>query len=90
MATTTPLGFIKPDGNDPARDGDNVIATNAQKVQDYLGNALPRLRAVELAAFTAGSLPLIEDPDDPGFFSVAAGSSVTEDPDYPGFYLTGG
>ncbi|MCX8454602.1 hypothetical protein [Paenarthrobacter ureafaciens] len=31
---TTPLGFKKPDGNDPVRNGENHIADNAQKAQD--------------------------------------------------------
>ena len=33
---TTPLGFKKPDGNDPVRNGDNHIADNAQKAEDLL------------------------------------------------------
>ena len=69
--TTTPLGFKKPDGNELARNGDNVIADNAQKAQDLLGNALPRLAVVESAAFAAGTIPLIEDPEDPGFYILA-------------------
>ena len=32
----TPLGFRKPDGDEPVRGGDNVIAHNAQKAQDLI------------------------------------------------------
>lgn len=32
----TPLGFKKPDGDEPVRGGDNVIAHNAQKAQDLI------------------------------------------------------
>lgn len=71
----TPLGFKKPDGGELVRGGDNVIADNAQKAQDLLGNALPRLAAVELAAFAAGDLIMIEDPADPGFFILADGGA---------------
>jgi hypothetical protein len=67
----TPLGFKKPDGNELARNGDNVIADNAQKSQDLLGPALPKLAALERAAFDVGAIPLIEDPEDPGFYILA-------------------
>lgn len=66
--TTTPLGFKKPDGNELVRGGDNVIADNAQKAQDLLGPALPKIAILERAAFEAGAIPLIEDPADPGFY----------------------
>jgi hypothetical protein len=36
---TTPLGFQKPDGNEPIRNGDNVISANAQKAEDEAGSA---------------------------------------------------
>lgn len=32
----TPLGFLKPDGNEPVRQGDNVIAHNAQRANDLI------------------------------------------------------
>jgi hypothetical protein len=70
--TTTPLGFKKPDGNELVRSGDNVIADNAQTAQDLLGPALPKIAALERAAFEAGSIPLIEDPEDPGFYILAS------------------
>ena len=35
----TPLGFQKPDGNELVRQGDNVIAHNAQRSQDIIGKA---------------------------------------------------
>jgi len=47
--TTTPLGFKKPDGNELARNGDNVIADNAQVAQDILGDALPKLASATAA-----------------------------------------
>jgi len=34
--TTTPLGFLLPDGNEPARNGDNHIAANGRKADDLL------------------------------------------------------
>lgn len=74
---TTALGFKKPDGNELVRGGDNVIADNAQKAQDYVAELLTtttdqetRLDVVEMAAFTAGALTLIEDPADPGFYII--------------------
>lgn len=66
--TTTPLGFKKPDGNELARNGDNAIADNAQTSQDLISNARSRLAVVEAAAFTGSIAPLIEDPEDPGFY----------------------
>lgn len=72
--TTTPLGFKKPDGNEPVRNGDNVIAENAQRAQDLLGDALPKLATLQAAAFASGALPLIEDPDDPGFYILSEGT----------------
>jgi len=41
----TPLGFLKPDGNERVRDGENVIATNAQKAQDLIAALQERLPA---------------------------------------------
>lgn len=67
----TPLGFKKPDGNEPLRGGDNIIADNAQKAQDLLGPALPKIALLESAAFSAGALILMEDPADPGFYILA-------------------
>jgi hypothetical protein len=68
---TTPLGFKKPDGNELARNGDNIIADNAQKAEDLLAPALPKIAALERAAFDAGAIPFIEDPDDPGFYILS-------------------
>jgi len=82
---TTPLGLQKPDGGEAVRNGDNVLAANAQKVEDLiqadrgrLGTVESttaaqniRLAAVEAAAFVGGGL-LMEDPTDPGFFLVGA------------------
>lgn len=38
--TTTPLGFKKPDGNELVKGGDNVIADNAQKSEDYISSLI--------------------------------------------------
>jgi hypothetical protein len=38
----TPLGYKKPDGNDPARNGDNIIAHNAQRSQDLIADLQTR------------------------------------------------
>ena len=64
---TTPLGFQKPDGTDPVRNGDNVIAANAQKAEDIIAPALTRLANVEAVA-----TPLVEDPADPGFYIIGS------------------
>lgn len=39
---TTPLGFQVPDGNDPIRNGDNVIAANAERSQELIADLLTR------------------------------------------------
>ena len=55
----TPLGFQKPDGNELVRNGDNVIAANAQKAQDLLSDARARLANLDNAAgFTGDPLAL--------------------------------
>lgn len=41
----TPLGFLKPDGNERVKDGENVIALNAQKAQDLIAALQERLPA---------------------------------------------
>ena len=66
----TPLGFKKPDGNDPIRDGNDHISTNAQKAQELLADTRGRLKAVESAAFSAGALQILEDPADPGYYLI--------------------
>lgn len=45
--TTTPLGFQKPDGNDPVRNGDNVIAANGAKAEELHQDARGRLTLIE-------------------------------------------
>lgn len=42
---TTPLGYQKPDGNELFKQGDNVIAANAQKAQEHVA-ALQQADAV--------------------------------------------
>ena len=51
---TTPLGFQKPDGNDPLRNGDNVIAANAGKAQALHSEARARLANLEAVGFSTG------------------------------------
>ena len=53
----TSLGFLKPDGNDLLRNGDNVIAANAQTADNLLVNVDFRVSEVEQAAF-----PVITEP----------------------------
>lgn len=43
--TTTPLGFQKPDGNEPFRQGNDVISANAQKAQDLIADLQGRVPA---------------------------------------------
>ena len=42
MAETTPLGFLKPTGNDLFKNGDNVISANAQKAQELIADLQTR------------------------------------------------
>jgi len=51
----TPLGFQKPDGNELVRNGDNVIAANAQKANDLIAEDRGRLSLVEGAVAGLGS-----------------------------------
>ena len=44
---TTPLGFQKPDGNEPVRNGDNVIAANGAKAEELHQDARGRLGLIE-------------------------------------------
>jgi len=53
----TSLGFLKPDGSELLRDGDNVIAANAQTADNLLVNVDFRVSEVERAAF-----PVITEP----------------------------
>lgn len=48
--TTTPLGFQKPDGNEPFRQGNDVISANAQKAQDLFAADKARLALLEQSA----------------------------------------
>jgi hypothetical protein len=62
----TPLGFKKPDGNEPARNGDNVIADNAQTAQELHAAARARLAHLEHAAgFPGDPLALSDDAVNP-------------------------
>lgn len=70
----TPLGFQKPDGNEPIRNGDNVIATNAQKAQELLAKHAARLANLDHAAgFTGDPLAL----NDAAFAEAVASGPTT-------------
>ena len=58
---TTPLGFQKPDGNELVRQGDNVIATNAQKSQDLIGKARADIVNLQAAAGFDGDPLVMQD-----------------------------
>jgi len=86
--TTTPLGFKKPDGNEKLRNGDNVIADNAQKAEDILQAVNARLGVAEanINAGMGGGPGLSEDPLAPGMYFMSDTSPIAPDPAYPGLY----
>lgn len=58
----TPLGFQKPDGNEPIRNGDNIISANAQKANDLLTEARANIANLLVSAgFTGDPLALNDD-----------------------------
>ena len=60
--TTTPLGFQKPDGNEPVRQGNDVISANAQKAQDLHAEGKARLALLEQSAgFPGNPIDLADD-----------------------------
>jgi hypothetical protein len=82
----TSLGFKKPDGNELFKQGDNVIADNAQKSDDLIAPALTRLGLAEAALNAgAGGPGLSEDPLNAGLYYFA-GPTITADPGNPGLY----
>jgi hypothetical protein len=91
----TTLGYRKPDGSDPAKNGDNHIAHNAQKNQEHiaaltaaLAQANARLGVAEanIRGGLGTDLGLSEDPLNPGTYFMADTSPITEDPANPGLY----
>ena len=50
MAVETSLGFLMPDGSELLRDGDNVIAANAQTADNLLVNQDFRIASIEALA----------------------------------------
>ncbi|YCK81228.1 SGNH/GDSL hydrolase family protein [Arthrobacter sp. D3-18] len=76
--TTTPLGFQKPDGNEPFRQGNDVISANAQKAQDLIAADKARLALLEQSAgFPGDPIELADDVvhvlvTDPGSATAAA------------------
>lgn len=89
----TPLGFKKPDGNEAVRNGDNVIADNAQKAQELIAAAQAteatlagRIGVAEAAINAgAGGPGLSADPDNAGLYFFA-GPTIAPDPVTPGLY----
>lgn len=82
----TPLGFLKPDGNERVKDGENVIAHNAQKAQDLIAASQARIGIAEAKVNAgAGGPGLSEDPDRPGLYYFA-GPAFAADPAHPGLY----
>lgn len=82
----TPLGYRVPDGDDPVRNGDNIIAHNALRSQDLNEHLLSRLGLAEAKLDAgAGGVGLSEDPLHPGLYYFA-GPTITADPDHPGLY----
>lgn len=89
----TPRGLLKPDGNERVKDGDNVIATNAQKTDDLI--AAREAADDKLAARVgiaeakidagAGGVGLSADPDRPGLYYFA-GPTIIPDPATPGLF----
>ena len=75
---TTSLGFQKPDGNEPFRQGNDVISANAQKAQDLIAADKARLALLEQSAgFPGDPVELADDVvqvlvTDPGSATAAA------------------
>ncbi|MFJ4286391.1 hypothetical protein ACIPY0_12165 [Paenarthrobacter nicotinovorans] len=87
---TTDLDFLIPDGDEPVRNGDNIIGHNAQRSQDLHRLTLDRLALAE-GAISAGGLEgpgMVEDPLDPGTY-VYAPAHIAEDVSDPGTFLIG-
>lgn len=58
----TPLGFQKPDGDEPMRQGNDVISANAQTAQDLLAADRARLALLERSAgFPADPLEQVDE-----------------------------
>ena len=87
--TPTPLGFQKPDGNEPVRGGDNVIAANAQKADDLIQSAQAAITAnAAAAAATANSLAARLGQAEANIQAGNGdGPGLTEDPLNPGTYF---
>ena len=84
---TTHHGYQKPDGNEPFRNGDNVIANNAQKAEDDISRVEGRIGLAEAAINAgAGGPGLSADPVNAGLYYFA-GTAFAVDPLNPGLYL---
>lgn len=87
----TPLGLKKPDGNESIREGDNVIAFNAQKTQDLTAETREQLATESLSraaqdAALAGRIGVAEALINAG----AGGPGLSADPDHAGLYFFAG
>jgi len=88
---TTPLGFQKPDGNEAIRNGDNVIAANADVAESVISRISGRLGQAEVNIQGGlGDGPgILEDDLHPGTYFITGTSAIVPDPTFPGFYLIG-
>jgi hypothetical protein len=88
---TTPLGFQKPDGNELARNGDNVISANAQKAQDLIAAAQTQITVKAAEAEAADSeLAARIGVAEAAINAGAGGPGLSADPDHAGLYFFAG
>ena len=85
----TPLGFQIPDGNEPVRGGDNVIAANGWKAQDLIKSTQDQVVANAAAAqATANSLATRLGQAEANIRGgLGDGPGLIEDPLNPGTYF---
>lgn len=87
----TPLGLKKPDGNESIREGDNVIAFNAQKTEDVVAETRGQIAAESASRATqdaalSGRIGVAEAMINAG----AGGPGLSADPDHAGLYFFAG
>ena len=82
----TSLGFRKPDGNERIKDGDNVIAHNAQRAHELIAANQAEIGIAKAKIDAgAGGVGLSADPDRPGLYYFA-GPTIAPDPANPGLF----
>jgi len=88
---TTPLGFLRPDGNELVRNGDNAISANADVAEAVISRISGRLGQAEVNIQGGlGDGPgILEDDLHPGTYFITGTSAIVPDPTFPGFYLIG-